>query len=234
MQKESATMRVAVLMTNTDESDFAHRWPLDGEKFPNMLRLVRPDWEFVVYPVKDGEFPASLEGIDGVMITGSPHSVNSGEGWTLRLEALIRDLVAAGIPVFGACYGHQAVAKALGGKVEKNPGGWVFGQVEAALADGRKMPIYASHSEQVTALPQGAVANASGPGCPVAGFVIGDHVMTTQYHPEMEPEFIAALIEYLAEELGPEITAEARASLGEAPDMAATAEWIARFLEGKQ
>ncbi|MEZ5715498.1 MAG: type 1 glutamine amidotransferase, partial [Paracoccaceae bacterium] len=207
-------MRIAVLMTNTDDSDFAHSWPLDGEKFPNMLRLVRPDWDFTVYPVKDGVFPAGLDGIDGVMITGSPHSVNSGAPWVAQLESLVRDIIAARIPLFGACFGHQLVAKALGGKVGPNPGGWVFGQVKKRLADGREFPIYASHSEQVTDLPAEARAIAEGPGCPVAGFVIGDHVMTTQYHPEMEPEFIAALIDHLADELGPEVTATARASLG--------------------
>ena len=226
-------MRIAVLMTNTDESEFARQWPQDGEKFPAMMRLARPDWDFVVYSVKDGEFPESLEGIDGVMITGSPASVNSGAPWVAQLEAVIRELVAARVPVFGACFGHQAIAKALGGKVERNPGGWVFGKVDKRFADGRKLSIYASHSEQVSVLPDGAVVIAEGPGCPVAGFVIGDGVMTTQYHPEMEPEFVEALIDELAEELGPEVTTRARASLGEAPDMSEAAEWIAQFLEGK-
>lgn len=224
-------MRIAVLMTNTDESGFARRWPLDGEKFANMMRLVRPDWAFVVYSVKDGEFPAELSGIDGVMITGSPASVNSGAAWVARLEALIRQIAERGLPLFGACFGHQVIAKAFGGTVGKNPQGWVFGRIEQRFSDGRQMAIYASHSEQVTQLPEGAAVIATGPGCPVAGFTIGDTVMTTQYHPEMEPDFIAALIDELADELGPEVTAEARASLRTQPDMVEAAEWIARFLE---
>jgi len=226
-------MRIAVLMTNTDDSEFARHWPRDGEKFSAMMRLARPDWEFVVYAVKDGEFPESLEGIEGVMITGSPASVNSGAPWMAQLEALIRELVATRVPVFGACFGHQAIAKALGGKVERNPDGWVFGKVDKRFADGRILSIYASHSEQVSVLPEGAEVIAQGPGCSVAGFVIGDGVMTTQYHPEMEPEFVEALIDELAEDLGPEVTTQARASLGEAPDMGEVAEWIAQFLEGE-
>lgn len=226
-------MRIAVLMTNTDESEFAQRWPKDGEKFPEMMRLVRPDWDFVVYSVKDDEFPASLDGIDGVLITGSPASVNSGAGWVARLEALVRELVAAEVPLFGACFGHQVVAKALGGAVGKNPDGWVFGRVEATLRDGRRWPVYASHSEQVTRLPVGAEVVAEGPGCAVAGFVIGDHVLTTQYHPEMAPDFVAALIDELEGELGPEISARARASLSDAPDIAAWAESVAEFIEAK-
>ena len=47
-------------------------------------------------------------------VTGSPASVNSGADWVERLFQVIR--AAAGqVPVFGACFGHQAVAKALGG-----------------------------------------------------------------------------------------------------------------------
>ena len=62
-------MRIAVLMTNTDESDFSNSWPKDVEKFPAMMRRVRPEWEYVVYSVKDGVFPEVLTGIEGVLIT---------------------------------------------------------------------------------------------------------------------------------------------------------------------
>jgi GMP synthase-like glutamine amidotransferase len=226
-------MRIAVLMTNTDESDFSARWPKDGEKFPAMIRKVRPDWRFEVYSVKDGVFPAGLAGLDGVLITGSPHSVNSGAAWVTRLFELIREIYAAGLPMFGACFGHQAIAKALGGDVGPNPAGWVFGLVEKRFADGSVLPLYASHSEQVTELPEGAEVVAAGPDCNVAGFVIGREIMTTQYHPEMEPAFIAALVEHLAEELPQEVTERARASLVNEADMIAMAERIALFLERK-
>lgn len=226
-------MRIAVLMTNTDESDFSNSWPKDGEKFPAMMRRVRPEWEYVVYSVKDGVFPEVLTGIEGVLITGSPHSVNSGDAWVERLFGLIRDIYAAGVPMFGACFGHQAIAKALGGDVAANPKGWVFGLVEKRFADGRSLPLYASHSEQVTKMPKGAEVIASGPDCDVAGFVMGRGVMTTQYHPEMEPAFIAALVEHLADELPSDVTERARASLVKEADMQAMAERIALFLEGQ-
>ncbi|RFP89841.1 type 1 glutamine amidotransferase [Rhodobacteraceae bacterium 63075] len=226
-------MHIAVLVTNTDESDFAQAWPKDGEKFPAMMRKVRPDWSFEVFLVKDGEFPASLEAFDGVMITGSPHSVNSGDAWVTRLFALIREIAAARLPMFGACFGHQAIAMALGGRVGKNPGGWVHGLVDMQYRDGSSLALYASHSEQVTALPEGAEVIASGPGCDVAGFVIGDHVKTTQYHPEMEPDFIAALTDYVADDLGEEVTLKARESFARQADMGPYAERIARFFEGK-
>ncbi len=120
-------MHLAILMTNTDESAFADAHPRDGAKFTDMIRSVRPDWTTEVFAVKDGIFPGDLARFDGVMITGSPASVNDGDAWTARLLDLIRVMVAEGVPIFGACYGHQAVAKALGGSVGANAGGFVHG-----------------------------------------------------------------------------------------------------------
>ena len=68
-------MHLALLMTNTDESDFAQDHPRDGEKFTTLVHLVRPDWRVEVFNVKDGVFPGDITDFDGVMITGSPSSV---------------------------------------------------------------------------------------------------------------------------------------------------------------
>ncbi len=161
-------MHIAILMTNTDDSDFAARWPRDGEKFTNLLSPLRPDWKFSIYPVKDDVFPEGSAVFDGVIITGSPASVHDTAPWVPRLLKLIRHLHAKGTPMFGACFGHQAIALALGGTVAQNPGGWVFGVVRTEM-EGKPLRLYAAHSEQVTVLPKGprrwaAMRNArSGP-----------------------------------------------------------------------
>ena len=120
-------MRLAVLMTNTDESAFAQQHPKDGEKFSRLIAELRAGWEVTSFNVKDDIFPDDIQIFDGVMITGSPASVHDQDPWVTRLLALIRDIYANEIPMFGACYGHQAIALALGGAVEANPKGWVFG-----------------------------------------------------------------------------------------------------------
>ena len=81
---------------------------------------MRPDWEFAIYAVTVGQFSDSRNRIDGVVITGSPASVLDPDAWVERLMVLIRQIVAAGVPLFGGCFGHQAVARALGGQVERN------------------------------------------------------------------------------------------------------------------
>ncbi|MCK5502914.1 MAG: type 1 glutamine amidotransferase, partial [Tritonibacter mobilis] len=72
-------MRIAILMTNTDDSAFAHRHPMDGEKFTTLVQMARPAWRCDVYAVKDGIFPDNIGTYDGAMITGSPASTRSGE-----------------------------------------------------------------------------------------------------------------------------------------------------------
>ena len=208
-------MHIAILKANTDESDFAQRHPKDEAKFATLLQAVRPDWKVSVYSVKDEQFPADDAAYDGWIITGSPASVHDPEAWVAGLKALIRRLVAEGQPLFGACFGHQAIAKALGGVVGDNPGGWVFGLIETVMA-GKKIRLYAAHREQVLQLPMGAVANGGNAETPLGSFKIGQKVLTTQYHPEMSDGFFHALTEEFASKLPAEVTAKARASIAQA------------------
>ena len=235
-------MHLAILMANTDESAFADAHPRDGAKFTALIRSVRPDWTTQVFAVKDGEFPTDLSAFDGVMITGSPASVHDPDPWIADLLSLIRDMTAARLPLFGACFGHQAIALALGGQVGHNPGGWVFGRTQTQVTDPapwmdplpQVTALYAAHVEQVTAMPAQARALTTSAECPVGGFAIGNHVYTTQYHPEMTPGFIAALIEHLADDKPAGVIARARASLAMPADTRPFAESIARFFEQAQ
>ena len=226
-------MHLAVLMTNTDESAFSQAHPKDGEKFQALLQELRPDWQVSVFAVKDGIFPPESARFDGYLITGSPASVHDAAHWTEPLLGLIRRIVADGVPLFGACFGHQAIAVALGGMVGDNPGGWVLGLARTEM-EGRKISLYAAHREQVLALPPGAVALGGNADCPVGSFAIGRNVLTTQYHPEMTAGFIAELTDYLAQDLPDKVIAAARASLAGKSDNAGMALRIVRFFEGAQ
>jgi GMP synthase-like glutamine amidotransferase len=223
-------MHIAVLKANTDESAFAQGHPKDEAKFAVLLQALRPDWKVSVYSVKDGQFPPDDAVYDGWIITGSPASVHDPDAWVAGLEVLIRRLVAQGQPLFGACFGHQAIAKALGGVVGDNPGGWVFGLIETVMA-GQKIRLYAAHREQVLQLPAGAVANGGNAETPLGSFKIGQKVLTTQYHPEMSDGFFQALTEEFADKLPAEVTANARASIaqGGADRQDITARMVAFF-----
>ena len=232
-------MRLAILMANTDVSDFARGHPDDGQKFSALIATVRPTWECTVFLSRDGEFPENLDAFDGFIVTGSPASVHDGHGWIDQLEGMLRAIVAQKRPLFGACFGHQLIAQALGGTIGPNPGGWVLGcetthitarqPYMAALPEA--LNLYAAHVEQITTPPPGIEVLCGNAACPIGGFAMGRHVYTTQYHPEMQPGFIAALTQHLEGKLPPEVIEQARASLQQQADTLAFAESIAAFFE---
>lgn len=231
-------MRLATLVTNTDFSDFAKARPLDDAKFAALIHSVRPDWQVEAFWACKNEFSQDLAGFDGVMITGSPASVMDGAPWMLRLEDLILDMVQARIPLFGACFGHQLIAKALGAKVFRNPDGWAHGLIAVERMSRapwsmrrEKLDLFGSHIEQVS-LPDGAELLFQSQGCRNAGFAIGNHVFTVQHHPEMSSDFIADLIEEYADYVGLAVTNQARASINSgSADGGVFAREIAAFFE---
>lgn len=232
-------MHIAILVTNTDFSDFAKARPLDDEKFAMLIKEVRPDWTTVPFWVCRDEFPSDWSAFDGVLITGSPSSVLEAEPWMRRLETVIGQLIEEAVPLFGACFGHQIIAKALGSSIVRNPHGWAHGLIPVTRmnatpwsGEAQNFALYGSHIEQVDGLPAGAQVTFQSPGCPIAGFALGRTVNTIQHHPEMTKSFISDLIEEYADYVGDEISQKARLSVENGT--AARAEFateIAQFFE---
>lgn len=231
-------MKLATLVTNTDFSDFAKARPLDDAKFAQLIAEVRPEWEVTAYWVCKDEFPTDISAYDGVMITGSPSSVNDCTPWMTHLEGLVRDIIAQNIPLFGACFGHQIIAKTLGAVIKRNEA-WGHGLIDIKRT-GRTdwsgpsdtILLYGSHIEQVASLPPGAERLFESHGCPIAGFGIEKSVFTIQHHPEMTEAFITDLIEEFADYVGEDATKIARQSLKNGvANRAEFAEEIASFFE---
>lgn len=230
-------MRIGILVTSNDTSDFAARHDDDGIKFRQLLQPLAPDWKFPIYPVWLDEFPDTPDACDGYVVTGSPASVNDSHPWVGRLLSFIRQANTARIPLFGACFGHQAIAVALGGKVGKWDKGWGLGVVDTGFTKARDwmepfqdhMRLYAAHGEQVTQLPAGAEVIGSDAFCPIAAYAIGDRVFATEYHPEMTDDFMADLIGELHGKLDSATLDRARESLAQGQDGPAFARWIIGF-----
>ena len=126
-----------------------------------------------------------------VILSGGPASVLD-EGAPLAPQAIYD----AGVPVLGICYGEQAMAQQLGGKVE---GGHhrEFGRAEVEVAEdsplfegvwqkGEKYPVWMSHGDRVTVLPKGFKVLGTSPNAPIA--MIGDDqrkFYATQFHLEV-------------------------------------------------
>lgn len=235
-------MHIALLDANTDISDFGLRHPSETDKFRALLKPVAPDWTLTGFKVCADEFPESLDGIDGLMISGSVASVNDPAPWVERLMQLIREAVDRHIPVYGTCFGHQAVAKALGGEVGLNPQGWVLGRYETevhapapwmAEAPG-PMSLHAAHKEQVLTPPPGTVIHAGTPEVPYGHMSVGPRVFSTQYHPELDTAFMLELLDEMHGKIDTAILAGARDSLSRPADDAQMARWIVAFFQQAQ
>jgi GMP synthase-like glutamine amidotransferase len=234
-------LRLAVLLTNNDTSAFAAHFPNDGQKVVQLLQPLRPNWSFEVVPVKDGVLPASPEAFDGYVITGSPASVNDDHlPWVGPLLDFIRAVDAVRQPLVGLCFGHQAVARALGGQVARNAAGWGLGTAPThwTTTPAWMQPsqatttLMAAHNEQVIHMPEGAVCLGGNDFCPIGSMQIGQHIWTTQFHPEMPLVFMKALLGFLADKLDADTMARAHTSLAKAADAPLFGQWMAQFFDG--
>jgi GMP synthase (glutamine-hydrolysing) len=130
------------------------------------------------------------------VITGSSSSVTERAPWMLRAEELVRGIVAARVPLLGLCFGHQMIAQALGGEVQRNPRGREIGPVRVhRVADDplfaglpRTFAVNATHVDAVATLPPGAEVLATTALDPVSAFRVGTRVHGVQFHPEFDDD----------------------------------------------
>ncbi len=166
--------------------------------YPEMFAsfLAGYGFEFETYSVVDGIFPQSATSADGWLITGSRYGAYEDLDWIEPLEVLIRDAYARSIPIVGVCFGHQILAQALGGVVEKFDGGWSVGPTDYRL-EGVENPVsvMAFHQDQVVKPPKDAKVIGSTPFCENAVLVYGNKALSIQPHPEFSDDFFAALLE---------------------------------------
>ncbi len=234
-------IRLGILQVNHDKSDeIGDHFPDDAHRFRDLFDQLEQRFTYRVYMTIGGELPQSVDEQDAYLITGSPLSVNDGHFWLPALYDFIRACDAAKKPLLGTCFGHQAIAVALGGDVGYSSDGWNLG-VEPThfaaqkpwMAPFQDLNFYCSHKEQVTKMPEGCELLGSSERCPIASFSKGDHIFTTQMHPEFSRPFMEAVMELTREELSPEDYNSAKDTLACQPDGLVFARWAARFFQQK-
>ncbi len=122
-----------------------------------------------------------------IVLSGGPASVYADGAPTL--DPALFDL---GVPVFGICYGFQAMAQALGGTVART-GTSEYGRTDLTVLGGQlhsglpgTQPVWMSHGDAVTVAPDGFDVVAASSGAPVAAFEDrGRKLAGVQYHPEV-------------------------------------------------
>lgn len=201
--------------------------------YPDMFAqlLDGHGFTFRSFRVVEGIFPASVQDCDGWLITGSRHGTYENHPWIPPLEQFIRDSFAARVPMVGVCFGHQVIAQAMGGKVERYAGGWAVGATDYDF-DGETMTLNAWHRDQVTQVPNGAKVIASNDFCTNAALLYEGHALTMQPHPEFRPDFVDGLIRTRGKGVVPdELMVAASARLTEPLQNRTMANQIAAFFK---
>lgn len=233
------TRRIAIYLTSTDQSPLSKRFPDYAYMLETLLAPHLTDAQFQHFNVVENDFPADPTAFDGVVLTGSAAYVADNDPWIATLFDHIRMLDAAGTKLLGVCFGHQAIAAALGGRVAKREItlGAPAMRLDAKRAwmqpDMDALRLFAGNFEQVIEVPEGMTVLGGHPDCPI-GLVEKDaHILSLQFHPEFSAEFMTGYIEKVSDVVSPEKTEAAQVQVNNGHDGDVFGKWAAHFLQGK-
>lgn len=232
-------MKIGILQCDNVSDELQEEFGNYPEMFEKLLGAAASDFEFQTYRVIDGELPKSMDECDAYITTGSRHSVNDEDPWVVALEKFVVDLDQAKKKFVGICYGHQMLAKALGGEVAVSDRGWGVGiscnEVDVIKSwmdpEEKSLNLVISHSEQVSRLPAGVEVLAGSDFCPNYMLQVGDHMMSVQGHPEFSKSYSRALMDKRADRIPADCIRDGRASLAGDSQGEMMMRWIANFIK---
>lgn len=161
--------------------------------------LDRQGFAHRIIKIDEGEpVPESIADIPGLVFMGGPMSVNDSLPWIPKSLNLIRQAVAADVPVLGHCLGGQLLCKALGGRVRRSRAK-EFGWLPVSTVDSTetekwlaglppRFEVFHWHGETFS-IPPGATHILRSLYCRNQAFVIG-RSLGLQCHIEMTPELV--------------------------------------------
>ncbi|WP_058910134.1 glutamine amidotransferase [Entomohabitans teleogrylli] len=163
----------------------------------------------IVCPFEGDALPAPGS-FQAAVISGSWSMVTAREAWSERTAGWIRDVMDAGQPLLGICYGHQLMSDALGGEVDYHPRGSEVGQKAVTLNDEGQadallaglpgqFDAFLSHEQSVLTPPDGAVVLGASQHDRHQIIRYSAHALSVQFHPEFSADIMRAIITSRAE-----------------------------------
>ena len=157
-------LKIGILLTDHVLEDLQKKHDDQDNFYRRIFEETDQEVSLEIYDVTQLIYPKSLDECDGYIITGSKLSVYDDERWIRVLEKFIVDLFLNKKLLLGVCFGHQLIAKALGGEVKKADIGWVLGVQSYEFKTNypwlehmnEDVQLIHSHQDQVMRLPEGA------------------------------------------------------------------------------
>ena len=210
--------------------------------FEKAFNQCDPNLDWTVIDICGGNHDVDVQDFDGFIISGSRSSVNDPKLWIEELLNLIRRIIEREVPLVGLCFGHQAIAKSLGGLVSKSKTGWNIGCVPVELTAAGKSILnvaqhsylYAFHQDNVETLPDNARLIGSTEICENFIVEFKKGVIGFQGHPEFFSDFSRALFQLRRAGYPPKVYEAAMASLEQTSDQYRVAKLMIDFCLASQ
>ncbi|GEP74507.1 type 1 glutamine amidotransferase [Weissella thailandensis] len=152
---------------------------------------------FVYHPYQFGYLPTADE-TDLLIILGGPMSPNDDVSWISQERELIQELLDKDVPMFGACYGAQQIAKTLGYKVSEAPAkevGWAPVYLQSHVIPDLPAELLALHwHQEMFEVPKEATLLFSSDAVKNQGFVMNHRVVGIQFHFEPQDDNIREMV----------------------------------------
>ena len=231
-------MIVGILEADELKQDVVDRFGRYAESFEQLLSAVDPQLCFQTYHVTRDHYPQHIDECDAYLMTGSKFSCYEDIPWIQRLKQFVVDCLEQEKKLIGICFGHQLIAEALGGAVEKHDRGWGMGVTSSDIKTTpswltpkqQQFNLLVSHQDQVTRLPQQASLIAGNAFCPIASFQVNQSILTFQGHPEFNRDYMQYIMTDRREVIGEQLYKQAKASLQQNEDNELVANWIVNFI----